>query len=789
MEFVHRLTDRRRTAIDASPISGSSSLSLDPVQARLREQITLEALLYSLIFAVAALTRFWDLGSRALHHDETLHSYYSWLFATGHGYQHHPLLHGPFLFHANALVYLLFGASDYVSRIMPATAGLILVMVPYLLRGRHHLGRWGALAASLFLLYSPSILYYSRFLRHDIYTLLGAMLLFVAIARYIERPERRWPIIGGVATALMITNHEISYAVLGILVSFLALAIVLRVAPRVLIVAVGAIAAFVVAATGLRLLGVPGLPPIPWQNPSTSTVTRFLHITILHPIVVSGLLICLFAAAIIYRMLSQRRDPDLGWVDGLLGGAPEGSTTAALRSLLQRGSGLAAGIGLCVLIFVVLYTSLFTNLPGLLSGTIGAAGYWLGQQGVQRGDQPWFYYLVLLPQYEFVAVALFPVATAWVAWRGFRTWRLGSGPDRRFRFRGLLIYWSLLMLLILSWAGEKMPWLAIHVTLPMVLLAAAMVGAIAEQIERRQGLAGRWRWASGALGLGIIATLSAAFLLFAWATNGPYTDVAGEMQHTVRPEVADRWWIVYLPFVALAVMLALGVIRLGLRQTAQVLLAAGTIALVLAQVHVAWRLTYQEGDVAKDMLIYNQTTPYVPLVSREVTRLSQELTGGMGLTVWYDNNTQWPFNWYLRNFPNRYAFGTELPDSPDAPVILITKDNLSTHNVQRLTGYTYEEYPMRWAYPEVETYRRFAIAPELNNTYYQNLGSGQLPPYSLADVARSIWTSIAGMREPQEQGKIFRLVAFRELPTTVWPYDFRVYVRNDLAAHFDGIRY
>ena len=38
---------------------------------------TLEAGLYALILLAGVLTRFWDLGSRALHHDESLHAYFS----------------------------------------------------------------------------------------------------------------------------------------------------------------------------------------------------------------------------------------------------------------------------------------------------------------------------------------------------------------------------------------------------------------------------------------------------------------------------------------------------------------------------------------------------------------------------------------------------------------------------------------------------------------------------------------------------------------------------------------
>src|SRR5262245_29083396 len=58
-------------------VSASGARRVGPVA------VTVEALLYGLILVAAALTRFWDLGSRALHHDESLHAYFSWMLATG----------------------------------------------------------------------------------------------------------------------------------------------------------------------------------------------------------------------------------------------------------------------------------------------------------------------------------------------------------------------------------------------------------------------------------------------------------------------------------------------------------------------------------------------------------------------------------------------------------------------------------------------------------------------------------------------------------------------------------
>ena len=184
--------------------------------------ISLEFGLYILIFVAAVLTRFWDLGSRALHHDESLHTYFSWMLATGQNYIHNPLMHGPFLFHFNALVYLIFGASDVSSRATAALFGVILVMLPVLLRGERQLGRWGALVAATMILLSPSLLYQSRYLRHDIFTLVGTLLLFIAIVRYVDRPARGWLITIGATLGFLVTNHEIVFGIAAIFLGVIA---------------------------------------------------------------------------------------------------------------------------------------------------------------------------------------------------------------------------------------------------------------------------------------------------------------------------------------------------------------------------------------------------------------------------------------------------------------------------------------------------------------------------------------------------------------------------------------
>ena len=59
--------------------------------------------------------------------------------------------------------------------------------------------------------------------------------------------------------------------------------------------------------------------------------------------------------------------------------------------------------GIWYVIYIVFYTSMFTNGVGFFTGLVGSLGYWLAQQAVNRGDQPMYYYALLqIPIYEYL---------------------------------------------------------------------------------------------------------------------------------------------------------------------------------------------------------------------------------------------------------------------------------------------------------------------------------------------------------------------------------------------------
>jgi len=121
-------------------------------------------------------------------------------------------------------------------------------------------------------------------------------------------------------------------------------------------------------------------------------------------------------------------------------------------------------------IFLVLFTALFTYVPGGIGdGIWQGLFYWITQQAVARGGQPWYYYFMLIPLYEQIGLIFGLVGII----------NCLLHPTR---FRLFMIYWFIGNFFIYSWAGEKMPWLVIHLTMPLMILAAIGLRPIVERL-------------------------------------------------------------------------------------------------------------------------------------------------------------------------------------------------------------------------------------------------------------------------------------------------------------------
>ena len=194
------------------------------VSNKIKQIFTFERIFF-LILLLALFLRFWQLDLKLFHHDEAIHSWFSYNLLTTGSWKYDPSYHGPLLYYVTAGMFSLFGDSDLVARLLPALFGLLLIPLVYSIYRLGYLNKTQTLLASLFIAISPDMVYFSRFLRHDIFMLFFTLLLVVAILWYFERGQTRYAIVVALAIAFSLSLKEEMPVILLIFISFFTIAI------------------------------------------------------------------------------------------------------------------------------------------------------------------------------------------------------------------------------------------------------------------------------------------------------------------------------------------------------------------------------------------------------------------------------------------------------------------------------------------------------------------------------------------------------------------------------------
>ncbi|WP_342676960.1 flippase activity-associated protein Agl23 [Methanofollis sp. UBA420] len=187
---------------------------------RIQKSLSFERLFF-FIFVLAAVLRFAFLDLKLFHHDEAIHAWFSYKLLTEGTYIYDPSYHGPLLYYVTAGMFALFGDSDLVGRLVPAFLGTMVVALVYPLYRLGYLDRMQALVAALFLAISPNMVYFSRFLRNDIFILFLTFVLLLALILYFERGQVRYAVLAGLAAGLGISSKENMPIVLGIFAAYI----------------------------------------------------------------------------------------------------------------------------------------------------------------------------------------------------------------------------------------------------------------------------------------------------------------------------------------------------------------------------------------------------------------------------------------------------------------------------------------------------------------------------------------------------------------------------------------
>ncbi|MFZ0531884.1 MAG: flippase activity-associated protein Agl23 [Anaerolineales bacterium] len=737
--------------------------------------ISIEKLLFAIILITAIFTRLYMLEPRVMSHDETSHTYFSWLFYKGNGYAHDPVTHGPLQFHLVALSYFLFGDSDTTARIPAALFSI--ATVAFMWGYRRYLGRAGALVAALLLTISPYMLYYGRYVRNEAFVAFFGVVMLWSILRYIDTGKYKYLYIFTTVTVLHFCTKETSFIYSAQALLFLAGYLVYRLTQRKwqredlrsrFLYALILSLVFLTIGLLIRILSSKTTVTEQPLYPFFASIPSIVHMIL----IILGLIGASFAiyfaiSGFDLNRLRRERSFDLLMllgtfvlpqlsafgIDFLGWKVPVNATEvralafidlvhmaivvvpviiiSILLGLWWNKRQWLINAGLWYVIYIVLYTSMFTNGAGFFTGLVGSLGYWLAQQAVNRGDQPLYYYaLIQIPMYEFLP-AIGSFLGILLAIMGRKTihddalmqenevteepLQVTNTPNEdetdddllpvespetiheepspscvKPPVISLLIFWAITSLLAYSIAGEKMPWLTVHITLPMILLTGWSIGYLIDSTD--------WEAFRSKKGLLVVALL----FVFVPALLSTIRSLLGDTPPFVGKSLEElaatsEFIISFLMMIASAV----GIFylskdwspRLVRRGLEFVFLALLTVLTARA----AFTASYINFDTAKEYLVYAHCAPGDKIALQQITDISRRLTGGLDLTIAYDNLTTYPFWWYLRNFPNQRYYGTApTRDLRDVSLILVGEGNFP--KIEPVVGQAYDmfEYNRIW---------------------------------------------------------------------------------------------
>ncbi|MBE0687944.1 MAG: TIGR03663 family protein [Anaerolineaceae bacterium] len=767
-------------------------------------KLTIENLFIIIIIVLAIVSRFSDLGARVMSHDEVNHVVPSWDLATGKGYTQDPITHGPLQFHLIALTYFMFGDSDFTSRI-PAALASVAAIVMILLLFKPYLGKYGHLIGGFLFLISPYLLFYGRYTRNEGLIELIAVLMIYATLRYLDKGDTFSLLLLTISHALNFAAKETAYIYIAILLMFLAFQFLSEVIrerwrttqSRQLFVIL------MVITMGLLFAGIILGYINAKQNPtnelgevisqSASNIGLLASLSVLVAILIGIFTIYMLVKGIGLDAIRHLRTFDLLILNGtivlpLLAAFPiniigslvgqnwkptdyttEGMIRIGVALLVLGAIAVAIGVwwnrkvwfkNMAVFwaIFIVFYTTFFTNGRGFFTGIVGSLGYWLEQQAVNRGTQPLYYYALLqMPFYEYltifgffiaiifglvhlrksslaVSVPLSPVTQAdpiapeiqesdelEIAEHLFFEENIPEDgqneiiqelEDNEETFEEsldftadhyrvpvlfLLGFFSLMNLLAYSLAGEKMPWLTVHIALPFALTAAWGFDKLIGQIPWEKFKEGK-SWISLLL-LPVLITSLLGFLGTLMGATPPFQGNSLEQLQVTSTFITS---IIVLIFSSFGFMHYLR--NISWMGKSRIMVLAFSLLLTFLTIRTSFMASFINYDNGKEFLVYAHADRGPKDILEQVEEISKRTVGEKKINVAYDNDSLYPYWWYFRDYPNKQWY-TDKPtrDLLNSPIILASDQNYS--KIDSLVKDDYVKYDyIRLVWPTQDYY-------------------------------------------------------------------------------------
>jgi predicted membrane-bound mannosyltransferase/DNA-binding beta-propeller fold protein YncE len=219
----------------------------------------------------------------------------------------------------------------------------------------------------------------------------------------------------------------------------------------------------------------------------------------------------------------------------------------------------------------------------------------------------------------------------------YRGWKLNHVS-----FLLFVSWWAIFSLFGYTLAGEKMPWLGIHLTVPMIFMTAWFFGRVIERLEWKKVSANSWVLV---LLIPLCLVSFVQMILPILGGQPPFNGVS-------RLELG--WTYSWLLAVLIFVGSGSGIYWLsrhtGFAYVGRLLALVVFVILGVLTFRTSWLANYINYDNATEFIVYAHGGPANKFVMEQVTELSHRTAGGYNLRVMYDDKFAWPGSWYLREF-------------------------------------------------------------------------------------------------------------------------------------------
>ncbi len=369
---------------------------------------------------------------------------------------------------------------------------------------------------------------------------------------------------------------------------------------------------------------------------------------------------------------------------------------------------------------VLFFTTFLTNGQGIGTGLIGSLGYWIDQQEVMRGGQPWYYFYLIVPLYEFLPMILSGIGTvAAIVWlvrhgrertaaecelieardqeaaRQAEMPAMGAqnvpavepaatvpavrpgeeGPylsapfSVQTLFVAFLVFWPAVTWGIFTYVGEKMPWHTVYMAMSMAPLAGWWLGRVIDGIDWRAGMRKGLLW----LMLMVPLFLVALKAVLPTSTRKPFVDVTvAGMSNTLQ------WILGLVAALVLIYFIYDRIVALGWDQSGRAIVVSLSALLLIFTIGVSYRFNFVNYDYPTEPMVYAHATPDIKLAMSQLEELSRKTAGDHSIRVAYDDDSTWPLEWYFRDYPNKVYYGANPSrDAMNSPVVIVGDKNLS----------------------------------------------------------------------------------------------------------------